>query len=107
MNIKLDFEKSEELIAKQKVVVPPENPCAFPINAVYDSGREQVNSSSAYGCEAGMSLRDYFASRSPRMTEQWWEDSKASFCWLEAQAAFSYAYADAMLRERLNDTINN
>ncbi len=80
----------------------PENPCAFPIAAIYDSAREQVNASSDYGCDAGMSLRDYFAIRAPEMTAQWWKDSEATGeHWIDVQAAFAYAYADAMLKARL------
>lgn len=51
--------------------------------------------------EPGMSLRDYFAAHAPKMTEQWWLDSGgAQRHWIEAQAAFSYAHADAMLKAR-------
>ena len=39
------------------------NQCAFPASAVYDHSREQVNSSSAYGADAGMALSDYFAAK--------------------------------------------
>ncbi len=50
---------------------------------------------------SGMSLRDYFAAKAPPMTVQWREDSaRAEQCWTEAQAAWSYVYADAMLRAR-------
>lgn len=83
-------------------MLTPENPCAFPVAAVYDAVREQVNASTAYGCDAGMSLRDYFASRAPQMTDQWWKDSESSGeHWIDVQAAFAYAYADAMLKARL------
>lgn len=55
-------------------------------------------------CE-GMSLRDYFAAHSPPMPEQWYLDSprkKADpqWHWGEANAAWAYFYADAMLRHR-------
>lgn len=50
----------------------------------------------------GMTLRDWFASNAPMMTEQWFQDSLAEEGghWLEAQSAWAYAYADAMLAER-------
>lgn len=44
-------------------------------------------------------LRDYFASRAPQMTDQWWSDSSGKH-WVDAQASFAYAYADAMLKAR-------
>jgi len=56
-----------------------------------DSGRGQP----------GMTLRDWFAGHAPEMTEQWFKDSAGDGQhWLEAQAAWSYAYADAMIAER-------
>lgn len=49
----------------------------------------------------GMTLRDYFAAHAPAMTEQWWMDSGgAQRHWIDAQAAFSYAHADAMMKAR-------
>lgn len=51
--------------------------------------------------EPGMSLRDYFAAHAPPMTDEWWEDSaEEESHWVEAQAAWNYAYADAMLKAR-------
>ena len=46
-------------------------------------------------------LRDYFAAHAPPMTEQWWKDSR----WdndhiLDAEAAWCFAHADAMIRRR-------
>lgn len=48
----------------------------------------------------GMSLRDYFAAHAPSMTEQWFKGSGGKAHWLEAEAAWRFAYADAMLKER-------
>lgn len=59
-------------------------------------GKEVVRES-----HSGMSLRDYFAAHAPAMTERWFLDTGgASRHWIEAQAAFSYEYADKMLAER-------
>ena len=52
--------------------------------------------------EWGISLRDWFAGRAPPMTDQWWEDSKGdSIHYADAQAAWAFFYADAMIKERL------
>lgn len=69
---------------------------AFPVAAHYDGHGNPVHDS-----HAGMSLRDYFAARAPVMTEQWFRDSRVDgIHWIDAQAAYSYAHADAMLAER-------
>jgi len=50
----------------------------------------------------GLSLRDYFASHAPPMTDIWWQYSKTDgHHWLDAQADWNYAYADRMLEARL------
>lgn len=46
----------------------------------------------------GLTQRDYFAANAPEMTDQWFEDSGGH--WLDAQASWAYAYADAMLKAR-------
>jgi hypothetical protein len=53
----------------------------------------------------GMTLRDYFAAHAPPMPEQWFKDSPRKesdplWHWGEANAAWSYFYADAALRAR-------
>lgn len=73
-----------------------ENPTAFPsINPDYDGN---WNKERHLG---GMSLRDYFAAHAPIMTEQWMRDSLAQGDhWIDANVAFAYTYADAMLKTR-------
>ena len=67
---------------------------AFPIVA---SGADRQRGDVDYGA----SLRDWLAVHAPEMTEQWYEDSRGDgIHWLDAQAAWSYAYADAMIAER-------
>jgi hypothetical protein len=49
--------------------------------------------------QEGMSMRQYYAAHAPAMTEQWYLDSGGtSRHWLDAQAEWSWAYADAMLK---------
>jgi hypothetical protein len=49
----------------------------------------------------GMTLRDYFATHAPPMTDQWWKDSKGDgHHWVDADAAWRYAHANAMLKAR-------
>ena len=49
----------------------------------------------------GISIRDWLAGQAPPMTEQWWSDSRGDgHHYLEATAAWNYAFADAMLAER-------
>lgn len=82
---------------------------AFPVPAVYDHAREQVNSSSAYSGEGGMTLRDYFAAKAmhalicdPDLSQVYEhidtpdEDRELKF--LAARNA--YRWADAMLKAR-------
>src|SRR5690349_1054277 len=44
---------------------------AFPVTAVNDTAREQVNPSTAYGSEAGMTIREYYAARAPEQIPKW------------------------------------
>lgn len=70
---------------------------AFPVDEVFDERRGDI----IQYMSPGMSLRDYFAAHAPAMTEQWYLDSGgATRHWIEAQSAFSYEYADAMLAAR-------
>ena len=49
----------------------------------------------------GMTLRDYHAAHAPPMSRQWEEDSMGDGIHvIDAQAAWNYRYADAMLAER-------
>ena len=48
----------------------------------------------------GLSLRDYFASKAPKMEEQCYNDSPSSEHITETIASWNYLYADAMLKER-------
>jgi len=51
----------------------------------------------------GVSKRDYFAAHAPPMSKTWWEDcahEEPGTRWLDADAAWRYAHADAMLRAR-------
>lgn len=45
----------------------------------------------------GFSKREYFASKAPPMTDQWWSDSKPKDRWLKANAAWCVAHADALI----------
>lgn len=74
----------------------PDGGPAFPrISGVKLADRERWES------DGGMTLRDYFAARAPAPTEQWIEDSLGDGKdLLEATAAWSYRYADEMLKVR-------
>lgn len=51
----------------------------------------------------GMTLRDYFAAKAPRYEDGWFQSycaKKGYSSSANAQAAWSYEYADAMLRAR-------
>lgn len=57
--------------------------------------------------EPGMALRDWFATHAPEMPEQWWKDTPKTkengeyIHYAEAQAAWAFFYADAMMKERI------
>jgi len=51
----------------------------------------------------GMTLRDYFAIHAPDMPDQWYQDSKhdrPSEHWADADSAWRYFHADAMIKAR-------
>lgn len=78
---------------------------AFPLPAVYDSGRDEVHAAAAYGISAGMSLRDYFAAKVlPAIYELTDADFQKNGCpdpsWRYGVALDAYMMADAMLRAR-------
>lgn len=51
--------------------------------------------------KGGMTLRDYFAVHAREMTEQWYADYRTEGkTWFEADSAWRYAHADAMLAAR-------
>ena len=69
---------------------------AFPVGRVFDPRGNLVQAGAS-----GMSLRDWFAGTAPPMTDTWLEDSLGEGDhYLDAQAAWNYAYADAMLAAR-------
>ncbi len=72
------------------------NPPAFPITAVYDASREQVNPSDAYGGGSGMTLLDYFAAKAL----QGLVANETLIFSHEDRAKFAYCQAKAMLAER-------
>jgi hypothetical protein len=72
------------------------NQPAFPIAAVYDHNREQVNPSSAYGADAGMTLLDYFAAKALPACIQHCERER--WAWAAKRA---YDLAEAMMAERV------
>ena len=70
---------------------------AFPQPAIYDPIREKVYQASAYGCDAGMTLRDYFAAKALQgMVASEYAARLDLLLWAE----HAYAMADAMLEER-------
>ena len=82
---------------------------AFAQPAIYDSSRDQINQASAYGCDAGMTLRDYFAAKAmplamQRMTHNLTRDLGNEWAWdagdCQSLAAHAYDIADAMLAAR-------
>ncbi len=74
---------------------------AFPVPAVDDPGREEVNPATAYSGMGGMSLRDYFAAAAmqallsnPKLIDQ---IAKGGQGWIVESA---WGWADDMLKER-------
>lgn len=73
---------------------------AFPIPI------SEGNHQNPWNISGGMSLRDFMACHAPPMTDQWWKDTPKTrengeyVHWAEAQAAWAYFYADAMLKAR-------
>lgn len=73
---------------------------AFPVPAIHDPGRDQVNSSAAYTGEAGMTLRDYFATKELARMEYGQcmvNDVPSAY---DRIAKHCYRMADAMLKAR-------
>jgi hypothetical protein len=75
---------------------PEDGGPAYPQPAIHDESRQQINQASAYGCDPGMSLRDYFAGQylcglasDPGFTQS-----------PETAANISYNFADAMIARR-------
>lgn len=65
----------------------PENPPAYPF----------VLPTKYRIAEAGMTLRDWFASQAPEPPETWWGGGRIDGA---GYALWAYQYADAMLAER-------
>lgn len=77
----------------------PENPSAFPLPGVYDPTREQVYAVAAFGVDAGMTMRDYFAAAALQgLLSDHVTVKAAGACRIIAGSA--YEYADAMLKAR-------
>ena len=74
---------------------------AFPQPAIYDMSREQVNQASAYGCDSGITVRDYFAAKAmPLVPPQPAYNMKPNESNADYIARHAYAFADAMLKAR-------
>lgn len=74
---------------------------AFPMSATtmnYQKGDEVKHHE-----ELGMTMRDWFATHAPEMTEQYYQDfhkENKDKHWIEARSEWNYFYADAMIAER-------
>ena len=68
---------------------------AFAQPAIYDSSRDQINQASAYGCDAGTTLRDYFAAKAMSGLVVNGDNFN-----VPQLAKYSYEFADAMLAAR-------
>jgi hypothetical protein len=82
---------------------------AFPVPAIYDPSREQVNSTLAYTGEGGMTLRDYFMAHAPAEPQPWFEpvtpiyESQEQTKKVRARERYlgwPAAWADEMLKRR-------
>jgi hypothetical protein len=68
---------------------------AFPHEGKYDDGTVRAAN--------GVTLRDYFATHAPPMTDQFWIDTHQQWPekhWIDADSEWRFRHADAMLAER-------